>query len=104
MNIYLKMTKYMEDENYVWYKFESDVPVGVFIDSKGRKINKLETKYGLFRFNKKDNKNLERSLNMIEEQTDVFFLSNPKLKAICLLKMLECLNKNDFCKIIEWAS
>lgn len=102
--MYIKMQKIDENHNFVFYKFETSVLTGnTVLDARGRILNEVAKKSGVFKFNKIDDKK-EDSIVMIEDQTDPILLANKNIKFACLYKMNKCKSKKFFDDIVEYAS
>jgi hypothetical protein len=100
----LEMKKIKESNEYVWYSFETGVWTGKkYQNKKGRLRNEIIIKYGVFRFDK-INPIGESSIKMMPENTDPFFLNDPRYMFACLVKMKSCKEANYFDDIVTYAA
>ena len=95
MRLYIKMKKLRENDNFVWYQFEADIP-------RENHLKGIETKYGEFKFDKINGARNEDSIELIKEKTDTYFFNKKEVKYICLYQMLKSKEKNDFTEVLEW--
>ena len=77
----LVMNKQKEDNDFVWYKFETTLTFKNLYayDEKGRKYRKSKKIHGIFRFRKKGPLE-DESFKVIEEDTDPVFLGNQRVR------------------------
>ena len=100
----IPLNKQKENDNFVWYKFE--------IQIKESNKEEFEKRYGIFKFKKdKDvyqkivaGESPENFISLIEEETDPIFLSDTRILAKCLVKMIECIKNKDFTDTLLYAS
>ncbi len=102
--MYVTMYKQKEDENFVWYKFEKSICIGKYIDEKGRKLNKFEKKYGLFKFNKKIKNPKTNAIEIIKNKTDKHFWNDRRTLMMCWVKMIQCKKEGSFHNTVTFAS
>lgn len=93
------MFKKNETESYAEYSFETSIAGEEYLNEYGRKRFKLRNLKGYFKFEKDENK-----IVLDLENTDNFFLDNSRVLIACLIKMLDCKEKNDFPAIVAYAS
>lgn len=98
------MYKQKENEHFVWYKFKQNVYTGEYIDKKGRKLNKLENKIGLFKFDKTIADPCEEAIEIIKDQTDKYFWDNKRTLIKCLIKIRQCKKEGFYPNVVEYAS
>lgn len=69
--MYVGLVKLKENNQFVWYRFETDVPDGTYIDERGRVRGLSKIVYGYCIFNKEN-----EEFKLDTEKTDSFFLRN----------------------------
>jgi len=69
--MYVGLVKLKEDNQYVWYRFDTNISDGIYIDDRGRERGLTKTIYGYCMFNKEN-----EEFKLDTEKTDSFFLRN----------------------------
>jgi len=84
--MYIKLIKKNEDKVFVWYKFETNINT-----SEGEP----KTVYGLVKFNKIEETNMD-SLEMIKEETDDLYHNYKRIKNCILFLLYQCKKNNEY--------
>jgi len=94
--MYIDFIKQKENENYVWYKFETSV-----IDANSSN-NSIKMVYGIFYFDKISDTNSE-SLKIVEDESDEFLVKSRRIRLACLRTMYDCKQANEYPEKISKA-
>jgi len=91
--MYVLLTKKKEDAHFVWYIFYTKIDTP-YEDSK--------TVYGLIKFNKIEETNID-SLEIIKEESDNLYDNYKRIKRHCIYLMCKCKTSNEYPSEIQGA-